>query len=275
MPRASTWSCAAVALVGLALLTACGDAKDARVAATAPLTDECSSVPEGAARVTLTAPDGARLGAAVIGAPGARVGVVIEYGLSQTLCNWLDEAQRIAEADHARVIVVDRRGVASSSSARENPPLWPQDVVAGARWLTRHGTRRIVLMGSSFGSPITVVAASPTGSRYAVFPPRPRAATIAPPCAVILISPISYAEGMGGEVSAPAIREFRSLAFIAYETGNREIRQAATRLHARLLAIGAPAVHMRPIPGTDHSIGLVEKHEEARALIDEGVRSCS
>jgi pimeloyl-ACP methyl ester carboxylesterase len=275
MRRTGPWRWCALGLLALALLTACGDDKDARVAAAASLDAECSSVPEGAARVTLTASDGARLGAAVIGASSAPVGVVIAHGSSQTLCDWLDEAQRIANTDRARVLVVDRRGVGSSSSAHQDPPLWPQDLVAGARWLERHGTHRIVLMGSSFGAPIAVVAASPTGSRYAVFPNRPGAAPVAPPCAVILISPVTWVDGMGGEVSAPAIREFRSPLFVAYETGTREIREAARSLRNRVLAVGAPAVRMVAIAGIDHSIGLVEHHAEARALVDGGVRSCA
>jgi pimeloyl-ACP methyl ester carboxylesterase len=210
----------------------------------------------------------------VIGAPAARVGVVIAYGSTQTLCDWLAEAERIAEVDGARVLVVDRRGVGSSSQVSPNPQGWTEDVVAGARWLERHGARRVALIGASFGGPIAVTTASPTGPRMAVFPPRPEASVIAPPCAAILVSPATDAEADGGSISALAIRDFRSPLFIVYEEGTRQFRDAAASLRDHLRSVGAPRVLLLAIPGTDHSSGLLEKHAAARAFVDRGVRSC-
>jgi hypothetical protein len=98
---------------------------------------------------------------------------------------------------------------------------------------------------------------------------------IAPPCAAILVSPITDAEGDGGSIGALAVRDFRSPLFIVYEQGNSQIRDAAVRLRDRLRAVGAPSVRMRALAGTDHSLGLLEQHASARAFVDQGVRSCA
>jgi len=97
---------------------------------------------------------------------------------------------------------------------------------------------------------------------------------IAPPCAAILISPATDAEADGGSISALAIREFRSPLFIVYEEGTRQFRDAAAALRDRLRSVGAPRVRLLAIPGTDHSIGLLEQHASARAFVDRAVRSC-
>ena len=241
---------------------------------TTPLGDQCGDVPDGATRVAIRAADGATLGGAVVGAASAPVGVVVVYGASQTICDWLDEAAEIATTDHARVLIVDRRG-SGSTEGPVKPTAWAEDVVQSGRWLRTHGARRVAVLGSSMGAAIAFTASSPTGPRLAVFPNQPRAAVLEPPCAVVLVSPVTDAEDEGGSVSGLAVRDFRSPVFMVYERDNPQIRDGAARLAELLQRVGAPPVTRRAIPGTDHSIGLVEKHAEARTFITRAVRTCS
>ena len=125
------------------------------------------------------------------------------------------------------------------------------------------------------GAAIAFTASSPTGPRVAVFPSRTRAAVLDPPCAVVLVSPVTDAEADGGSVSALAVRDFRSPTFLVYERDNPQIRNAAVQLAGLLRRVGAPPVTQRPIPGTDHSIGLVENHADVRAFITRAVRTCA
>jgi pimeloyl-ACP methyl ester carboxylesterase len=252
--------------------TACGGGGSA--SPTTPLGDQCEDVPDGATRVAIRAADGAQLGGAAVGAPNAPLGVVVVYGASQTLCDWLDEADEIATKAHARVLIVDRRG-RGSTSGPVKPTAWAADVVRSGRWLQTHGARRVVVLGSSMGAAIAFAAASPTGPRVAVFPNRPRAEVLDPPCAVVLVSPVTGAEADGGSISALAVRDFRSPTFLVYERDNPQIRSGAVQLAALLRRVGAPPVTQRAIPGTDHSIGLVEKHADVRAFIARAVRTCA
>jgi acetyl esterase/lipase len=124
------------------------------------------------------------------------------------------------------------------------------------------------------GAAIAFAASSPTGPRLAVFPNQPGAAVLAPPCAVVLVSPVTDAEGDGGSISDLAVRDFRSPAFLVYERDNPQIADGAARLAQLLRRVGAPPVTRQAIPGSDHSIGLVQKHAAVRAFITRAVQTC-
>src|SRR4051812_23062609 len=103
------------------LATGCSaaPAKTGRTSPDAPVAKQCPSPPEGARRVVVNAVDGTKLGAALLGRDDAPVGLVVNYGRSATLCDWLVEADRLARAADARILVVDRRGTASSDGEVE------------------------------------------------------------------------------------------------------------------------------------------------------------
>ena len=240
-----------------------------------PLAEQCGDVPDGAQRVVLTAADGRSLGAAVVGDAAAPVGLVLVHGLTQTLCDWLPEAARIAREADARVLLEDRRG-RGSSPGREDASHWPGDVVTGARWLRDAGAGRVAVLGSSLGGPIALAAASPSGPRTAVDPPQPEAPVLdPPPCAAIAVSPITASSGDGGSVRVAAIEDFASPLWIAYEAGSGGMASGVEGIAAGLRAAGAPAQHLHPEPGSDHSIGLVEGHPDVQRFLVEAVRSCA
>ncbi|WP_192810197.1 alpha/beta hydrolase [Actinomadura rudentiformis] len=274
----ATWRGCSV-LVGLMtslLLTGClGGEEGKRVTSDAPLNEQCGSVPGEAKRVALQAADRARLGAAVVGSQQAQVGVVLAYGASQTLCDWLEQAQLLASATQSRVLIIDRRGVGSSQGAGNLSKL-PSDLVTGAQWLRANGAKKIVLMGSSMGSAAALVAADKAGPRTAVHPQNPQSPGLQPPaCAVVAISPVSAIEDdHGNRVDVSKVSSVPGAAWLVFEEGNADVRAATERVATQLRQAKAPNVKLKTVKGSDHSIALVSKHADARDFVEAAVRSC-
>ncbi|WP_131735413.1 alpha/beta hydrolase [Actinomadura roseirufa] len=268
----------ALALTGLTCaafaMSACSDKEHRSVAADAKLEAQCESIPSDARRLTLKAEDGFSLGAAIIGQEGMSVGVVISYGASQTLCDWLGEGRRLAAATGSRVLIVDQRG-AGASPGKEDIRKLPGDVVTAGKWLKSHGAHRLVFIGSSMGAPIALSASTPTGPREAVSPREQSAPVMGRDvCAAVAISPASSIETKAGQVSALAASSFPASLWIAYEKGNRNVSSNAVTLAKRLKDAGSPNVRTLAVDGNDHSIGLVKGHSSVRRFTDEAVRSC-
>jgi len=144
-----------VRTLGLALLlivgiSACAADQPRRVAPDTPLDQQCESVPEGARRLVLSGSDGVALGAAVLGPQTADVGVVIAYGASQTLCEWLGIASALASLP-AQVLILDRRGRGSSDGPASIVKL-PDDLLTALAWQQAHGVGKVAVLGSSAGT---------------------------------------------------------------------------------------------------------------------------
>src|SRR5882757_4938396 len=85
-----------LAIAGI-LVVGCTAGAPQRVAPSIAVTEQCTSVPADTQRIVVNTADGAQLGAALVGDPTSAEGVVINYGASQTLCDWLDVARRLAD----------------------------------------------------------------------------------------------------------------------------------------------------------------------------------
>jgi pimeloyl-ACP methyl ester carboxylesterase len=268
------WAAGAL-LIGF-LLSGCASATGEAVSAVpdGPLLRECSAVPDGARRVTLVTDDGVRLGAAALGPAQASRGVVVAHGASQTLCDWLDVGQRLAERADALVLLVDRRGV-GSSEAGGSVVDYPRDVIAGQRWLTAQGVRQVSVVGSSAGTPVALAAADPAAAGTSVDPAGTRyPAPDRTPCSVVLVSPIAMVGGTGGSIGLSGRRGLGVPLWTAAEGDNPAI-VAAARDVARELAPAATRGRQLVVAGTrDHSIGLVEHHPEALELLVAATTSC-
>lgn len=258
------------ALLSLGLLGACSPGEPQRWAPTASLQDQCENAPANATRVTLRAQDGVRLGAAVIGSPDSRVGVIVVHGFDQSLCDWLGEARRIASSLKVRVLVFDRRGVASSEGEPEARK-YVDDTVEAARWMKQTGAQEIAVMGSSYGAPIALAAGQgnggyPDGDGTQAPGSEPSA------CAVIAVSPATSIEEPSGTVLPLSVKSYGPKLWIVAEEGRPDIAANAAELFHRLGR--EHRRHLIRIPGEDHSIALVENHEAARAAIDAAIDSC-
>ncbi|GLX02130.1 alpha/beta hydrolase [Microtetraspora sp. NBRC 16547] len=214
--------------------------------------------------------DGVRLGAAALGPTQATVGVVLAHGASQTLCDWLTEADRIVSGAQVRILIPDRRGVGSSEGTPDAAK-YSADMVEAALWLQAHGTSQIVLIGSSYGAPIAVTAGQGTGE--GVSPKDSAPGPLKPPaCAVVAISPARSIEEGTGSIQPLKISSFAPRLWIAAEEGRSDIVGNARALFSKLGS--DKKEHFLLIPGTDHSLGLVQNHPDVRNLIQNAVREC-
>lgn len=259
-------ACAVVSAVLLLAGCARGGAAE-RYAADAPLAEQCEQVPAGAQRAVVTAYDGTRLGAATLGRPDAGTAVVVTYGRSQTLCDWLGEADRLVREADVRVLVVDRRGTASAEGTADAGKE-PGDVHIAMRWLQEARAGRVVLVGSSLGSVAAVAAAraqGPDAARILGFSPT---GTVGP-CALVAVSPALPAEQTAqlDLAALPAV-------WVTTESGNQTIAGNARALLDRSRA-GDRAVRELSVDTDDHSVDLVQKHPEVQDFLAEAVRSCA
>ena len=247
--------------LGLAVLlavsiSACAAGQPRRVAPNTPLDQQCESVPDGARRLVLSGSDGVALGAAVLGPQTADVGVVIAYGASQTLCEWLGIAGELAGLP-AQVLILDRRGRGSSDGPAAIVKL-PDDLLTALAWQQAHGVGKVAVLGSSLGSAPALVAGSD-----------PRA------CAAIGVSPLTRVADGSGSVTVLDVPAYSASAWLVYEQDNDDIRTGAEAIAAHLRSIGSRRVEVLAIPGSDHSRQLVLRHPEVLEYIRNAIRSCA
>ena len=175
--------------------------------------------------------------------------------------------------------MIDRRG-SGSSPGHYDLRTEPGDVVTAADWLTAHGARHLVLLGSSLGTIATILAGSP-GGPAAVAAGAPTRGLSARPCATVAVSPHltspATADGSGAAaalVSALSAPSVAGSVWLAWEEGNPTVAGDAAQLRAWARSRGRGA-HVHPVPlTTDHSIALVQKHADVRAFLIAAVRSC-
>ncbi|GGD27581.1 alpha/beta fold hydrolase [Nocardioides daphniae] len=226
---------------------------DRATAADAPLADQCGDVPDSASRLTLTARDGRALGAASVGDKGARTTVALRHGASQTLCDWLSWADALAEETGTRVLLFDRRSQGSSPGDDDLAPE-PDDVAAAVALARSEGAEEIVLVASSMGNDSTWNAL-------------PRIDGEA--CGVISISPVVAT----ADIDALDPSVFPRAVFAIHEDENASIVATAEHLLKRAAAANAATVAI-PVATDDHSLWLVENHDDAEQHVTEGVASC-
>jgi dienelactone hydrolase len=114
--------------------------------------------------VRFEASDGVRIDGSVFG--DGPVGVVLGHGSDGNQTDWWDFAETLARSGYT-ALAIDYRGYcpggeAGCSGDGTTADAW-KDMLGGARYLGRHGVRRVVVMGSSLGGTASVVAAARAG----------------------------------------------------------------------------------------------------------------
>lgn len=232
------------------------------VPADASLATQCPGVPATvlgkATRTTVTGTDGRVLGAAYVGPAGAKVGVVLRHGASQTLCDWLPWAADLSATTGARVLLFDRRGRGSSPGAAD-VTLEPGDTAAAVAHLRADGTAAVALVGSSMGNAVL----------YAALP------GIHPsPCAVASVSPVLTATDDHGTVDGAHPTGLVANTWLTWEARNSAIVREVDTVKAALAKAGLPAPHELPVDSRDHSRALVNNHPQVVEFLRQAVASC-
>ena len=158
-----------MALAVAAALVACdrgGTSDDLAVPATPTVRSSASPVPRMPVR--FSAIDGVQIEGSMFGM--GRVGVVLGHGSDGDQRDWWNFAETLARQGFA-ALAIDYRsycpgGAAGCSGEGSTADAW-KDMIGGARYLTRHGVTRVVLMGSSMGGTASVVAAAQPGAGVA------------------------------------------------------------------------------------------------------------
>ena len=221
------------------------------------LSEQCDDVPAGAERVTLSRDDGMTLGAALVGPTDAKVGVVLRQGAGQTICQWLPWAGDVADATGARVLLFDRRGQ-GSSPGESDLTAEAADLASGAALLRRRGIDDVALVGSSMGNSVTFSALD----------------QMPPPCALVAISPVLVSSDSHGTVDGTAMPALPDSVWVTWEQENGDIVANADLIRSRADAHGGPPPQLLPVDTADHSIGLVEHHDEVRDFVVDAIDSC-
>jgi pimeloyl-ACP methyl ester carboxylesterase len=224
-----------------------------------PLADQCDQVPEDAQRITVSRDDGMTLGGALVGPQDAEVGVVLRQGAGQTICDWLPWAGEVADATGAGVLLFDRRG-RGSSPGEADLAAEPGDLAAAVDVLRRGGTHRVAVVGSSMGNSVTFAALGDLAS---------------PPCALVAISPVLVASDSRGTVDGRGGGPYPPNIWVTWEEQNPSIVANADLIRSRARDRHLPLPHLHGVDTSDHSIRLVQNHDDVRAFVIEAIRSCS
>jgi pimeloyl-ACP methyl ester carboxylesterase len=222
------------------------------------LTEQCDDVPDGAERITLSRPDGMTLGAALVGPPDARVGVVLRQGAGQTICEWLPWAGDLADATGARVLLFDRRG-RGSSPGEADLNAEPADLAGAVTLLRDRGVDEVGLVASSMGNSVMFSALGKMSPS---------------PCVVVAISPVLTSSDSAGTVDGRSMVGLPDNVWVAYEEQNDNIVAGAEVIGSRADELGLPPPHLRPVDTADHSVGLVQNHDEVREFVVDAIGSC-
>jgi pimeloyl-ACP methyl ester carboxylesterase len=222
------------------------------------LSEQCDDVPSGSERVILSRADGMTLGAALVGPEDARVGLILRQGAGQTICQWLPWAGEVAEATGARVLLFDRRGQ-GSSPGESDLTAEPGDLAGAAELLRRHGMDDVALVASSMGNSVMFSALG-------------RLRT--PPCALVAISPVLVSSDSHGTVDGTSMAGLPDNVWITWEEQNGDVADNVDLIQSRASDLGAPSPHLLPVDTDDHSIGLVQNHDEVRDFVVNAIDSC-
>lgn len=224
---------------------------DAEVGASATpgtaLAAQCPGYTGPAKRLTFpsTAADRHVLSGASTGPSGAPVLVILRPGSSSAICQWLPWADRISADTGAQAIVFDRRGI-GATGGEFDPALEPADIQGAIAAGSRTRTPSVVLIGSSLGS---------TSVQSAVGVLNP------PPCATVLVSPVS-----------PALSTLPENTWLVWETQGAAVNEVARTLVGR--ASTPTSVHTLPVGSSQHSGVLIRNNPPVLDFLVEAVRSC-
>ena len=185
---------------------------------------------EDAEAVTLTTDDGTELEAALVG--DGEVGVVLGHEFRSDLCSWFPFAKQLAERN-MRALAIN---FASASL--------DEDMVAGARELTRRGARRIILVGASMGGTAALVAAAKID--------------------VAGVAALSAPQEFSG---LDALRAVRSLEIPALFLVGREDPGFARDARRLYRAMSSDAKDLVVTTGSEHGTDLLRDPKAERALL--------
>jgi len=182
----------------------------------------CLSARERRAMFVLHGPGHDRLAALSIGT--GRVAVILAHQVGGSLCQWWPYARSLAA--RFRVVAFDFDGAGAS------PPgdgRYPHEVAAAAEWARDHGSRRIVLMGSSMGGTAVMVAAAHLGGSIAGV--------------IDLSGPASFAGmnalGAARQLHVPALFAYGTLDY-GFAADVRHVRAATATRDKPIVAIRTP-----------------------------------
>jgi pimeloyl-ACP methyl ester carboxylesterase len=238
-------------LLGTALLAAaCDEGRrdgGAPTQASAPPTTTAIAKPclRGAVAelVRFTTGAGATLVGVVLGS--GRTGLVLGHQVGSDLCEWLPQAQALAEQGY-QVLAFDFEGFGDSQPGSGPDTGIDTDVVAAAEQLRRRGATRIVLVGSSMGGTAVLSAAT----------------RIRPPVAgvVSLSGPASYQDVDAGA----AISRLRVPVLLVAAADDHPFVDDARTMHR-----AAPVRDKRllVIPGGGHGTSLLEFGDDAPKVL--------
>ena len=229
------WIVRALVLGLLVASLGCGgdDEQEARAptstsAATTEAPPPCGA--EDAAAVTLTTPDGAEPGAALLGE--GEVGVVLGHQFRSDMCSWLSFAEQLAERD-LRALAINF--VSTSLD---------DDMVAGARELQRRGAERIMLVGASMGGTTALVAAGEIE--------------------VAGVAALSAPQEASGLDALPSVSRLEIPALFLVGREDTSFARDARRLYR---ATGSPDKDLVVTSGAEHGTDLLQDPEAERALL--------
>jgi hypothetical protein len=117
----------------------------------------------------------------------------------------------------------------------------------------------VVLVGSSMGNSVTF-------SSLKNLPVQP--------CALVAISPVLVASDSRGTLDGAAVRHYPRNVWITWEEQNPAIVASVDHIRSRASAQGLPEPRLHGVATHDHSIGLIDKHPDARDFVSDAIRSC-
>lgn len=233
------------ALAAFCVLALAAASSAAEPRATAPY---CLQPGDDATAIAFRATDGAPLRGLLFGRTGT-LGVVLGHQNLSDLCEWHDDAERLALAGY-RVLAIDFRGFGSSPRPTGVKALrLPADVAGAGFELRRRGAVRVVAIGSSMGGTAAVVAAANRANRID---------------GVVSLSGAAAFRGMDALAAAKRLSIPVRFAAAARDPGfatdaRAMTRAAATRDKAVLI-----------VPGASHGTSLLQgaSGTRARAFVD-------
>jgi pimeloyl-ACP methyl ester carboxylesterase len=238
---------ALVVLAGALLLEFAGGAASARARTAGTGWDSCTSRPGD---VRFRAADGTRLVGHRFG--DGRTAVVLSHQVDGNLCQWLAFGRRLAGIGYS-ALAFDFRSYGQSQyigSRRANRIAG--DVAAAARYMRKHGARKVFLVGASMGGTATLAAG----------------ANVKPPVAGVVS--VSGPATFGGADAAAAVPRLKvPVLYLAAADDSGFVDDARALYKTTSSSDKSIAI----LPGSDHGVALVASSARARKLVEAFLKS--
>jgi predicted alpha/beta-hydrolase family hydrolase len=225
------------------------NARAARVDPAASVAEECpdEDIPDGMARLSVTAADGVPIGVAVVGE--GETAVVLVHGAGQDVCDWMDVVPAISDLG-VTVAAYGLRGRGSSGGSRNEVSLLPEDLDAVVTALRERGVERVVLVGSSLGAATSLIGAG------SIDPPVDAVVAVSPPLA------------LGGTDVAAAAQGYEGPVVLLVAEGDGRHPQNVAELASALPDVRATIV----LDGSDHGMRLIKSRlRDVSAAVEQAV----